>query len=252
MRKKVARVGAILALLALSFGPAGAYSTLRITNFMWGYETVKGVDVWSSGRQLISNGSFAAGAFTWKLDGEVKDTPLYCVDVFHSFYWGQQWQVECIPVPPGPSNPPPYNTLEAGWIYQKYGKIANKQMSAGLQLALWEITHDRSWRNQPTDAQGNVLWWKWDTGFDFSYRGVRTTAVYHNANAILQDLYRNFSEPGVGYSTYYRPSDPSSESYAQGQFGDGDPQIPEPGMLALLGIGLAGAAGAAWRKRARR
>jgi len=30
-----------------------------------------------------------AGAFAWKLDGEVQDSPLYCVDVFHSFYWGQ-------------------------------------------------------------------------------------------------------------------------------------------------------------------
>ena len=249
LSKNTVCAGLLAALLALGAGPSAALSTIEITGFQSGLTTIKGVYVYT-GTGWLNNLTVAAGAFTWNLDQVAKDTPLYCVDVFHSYYWGQTWQANCIPSLPGPTNPLSHNTAEAAWIYQKYGVSASRDTAAGVQLALWEITHDKNWRQQSVDALGAVQWWAAAEGSDFNYRGSKSVAAFIRANAILQDLYQNYRQAEGGVCSYYQPPT-GTDYYAAGHIGDGAPTVPEPGTLALLGIGLCTVAGSAWRRAKR-
>ena len=43
------------------------------------------------------------------------------------------------------------------FIYQKHGVSTSRDMAAGVQLALWEISHDKNGRQQSVDAQGEAV-----------------------------------------------------------------------------------------------
>ena len=235
MKKATYCIVLALGLIALMSGTANAVHSLHIYDWMVGGAGHKiavydGVD-WHTG-------TYGAGAFAWKLDGVVKNTPLYCLDVFHTFNWGNTWDVESIPIPPDPPDPPPFNTAEAAWIYQNYAYTGASNEAQGVQLALWEISHDQQWRSGFGGG-----WWK--TG-SFMRIGSTANLAFQHAHAILQTLY-GLNPSGLGeQAIYYQPYPyDGNEYYGQGQIGD----VPEPGTAILLGAGLISVAGLAWRRR---
>ena len=179
-------------------------------------------------------------------------TPVYCLDVFHSFGWGSSvWEADRLVVPPDPISPPPWNTDHAAWLYNAYAGGAITANEAGaLQIALWEVTHDQSWRSGFSTAT-------WYNTCDFRFVGasVDFAARRTRAGAMLDALNGSILGGGdswvSGYAHYYRPSDfdpdDPEEYHGQGMIGE----IPEPSVLLVLGLGLATAGGLRLRRRRR-
>jgi hypothetical protein len=245
MKKALLVLVGVHVMAALAVGSAQATSsTLNITGWMAGGGGLAISARYGAGPTDVLVGTYGAGSFAWKLDGVQQYTPLYCLDVFHSFHFGNTWEVEKIIVPPDPPNPPPFNTAEASWIYHKYGFTNNGTEAGGVQLALWEIGHEQFWRTDYHDWGGQ--WWKKG---NFKYTGGVGAAPFLHAKSIIDDLYVNFDLDDAGHSIYYQPTPYNGNNYYyQGQLG----AMPEPGVLALLGTGLVSFAGALFRKRPRR
>jgi hypothetical protein len=231
-------------LLLVGVGSAGAqitYHDLTIAGWMVGNKVA-----------YTNYGNFYAGAFTWAWDGGPVNTtsPLYCLDIFHSFSgMPATWQVNRLIVPPDPNFPPPYNTDHASWLYYNYGTLAQLSTvsdkatrAAAVQLALWEVSHDPTWNT----INGNWL----DTG-TFKWTGSSTSAVKMQAGDMLGSLYGVLDPQGRVTSPrplyWYQPKGWPDPLKGQGQVGESP--VPEPGTLILLGLGLAGAGIVSWRKR---
>jgi len=184
-----------------------------------------------------NTGTYGVGSFTWKFNNVVQSCPLYCLDVFHSFQFGQIWEVDVIPIPPDPE--PPYNTAEAAWIYYNHGRHdLDATTGQAVQLALWEVSHEQDWREHYNPSS----WWQTgdNDGGDFAINSV-SAGARTKATDILNDLFA-VEDPEGFSANYYKPV---SADLGQGQIGE----IPEPGILILLGTGLVSVAGATWRRR---
>ena len=236
MKKIILGVFGVLALLALGGETASATTgILQITGWLTSatnahvtvYDPVLGTH----------SGTYGVGSFRWKFNGAVQNCPLYCLDVFHSFSFGQSWEVDVLTIPPDPY--PPYNTDQAAWIYNEYGRHnLTNVMAQGVQLALWEVGHEIDWMEEWSPT----AWWTagdQESG-DFAINSV-SDAAKNQATAILTDLF-NDADPAEYHANYYKPV---AADYGQGQIGE----IPEPGILILLGTGLVSVAGASWRRR---
>lgn len=224
-----------LGLLVLAGSAEAATGLLQITGWLTS-ATQASVSVYDP---IMGNhtGTYGVGAFTWKFNAIQQNSPLYCLDVFHSFTWNNSWLVDVIPVPPDPN--PPHNTDQAAWIYYNYGASNLTGVRAqGVQLALWEVSHEQDWMDHYTAS----TWWQLgdqESG-DFAINSV-SSAARDEATMILADLYGTTNPEQ--YSAYYYK--PVTADTGQGQLG----QIPEPGVLILLGTGLVSAAGATWRRK---
>ena len=212
---------------------------LCITGF-WGSGTSVTIHAYDPHPELgWDHNTYGCGAFTWTLNGQTGGSPLYCLDVWHSFNWGQNWDVDILTIPPDPA--PPYNTHEAAWIYHTYGKTLgahDSRWAQGVQLALWEVCTEVDWRDHWSPTSWHSVGDE-EQG-DLYITSVNATALT-NATTILTAVY---NQDVFGYyAYYYRPSD--TMHFGQGQMGD----VPEPGVLMLLGVGLITAAGIAWRRR---
>ena len=241
-------------LLVVAVGTANAVGTLGLDWLSYGGSAR--VEARYNGSTVFSpNGAVGLGSFhgTYTEDGTSVNTgAIYCVDLFHSFSGTPaSWEVTRRVIPPDPINPPPWNTHEAVWAFHKYnglGWSANGTKAAGLQLALWELTHDQDWRIKYSQS---TQWYDANSNgsSDFYITQVNST-IRDYATNILDDVY-SVPEVGIEYAYYYDPA-PSGNPMAdytgmQGFMGE----VPEPSTFLLMGMGLLAAAGAAYRRRNR-
>ncbi len=237
------------ALMAGPVGTAEASYYLHFTGFLFGTGQSVSVNVEGTNYNNIGLGPVTGWrALTSSPAPSEKiyfDHPLYCLDIYHSFTWGDSWWADPILVPPYPT-PPPHNTAEAAWIYQTYGNGSLSATEAkGVQLALWEVSHEAAWRD--VYQQGNQTW---AAGGDFYVTGGDVAVAKTYATGILDDLVVENPDFLDEHATYWKPVT-VRETGRQGMLGD-TPEIPEPSTLALAGAALLVAAGFGWRRRVRK
>lgn len=198
-----------------------------------GWVSVKFRDVDSSGNPLpyLSSLLCGHGSFRWSLDGVAQTGPLYCLDVYHSFHFGNTWETTPWPIPPGPPNPPPFNTEQAAWVMGMYGHTTDNTRARAVQLALWEISHDQQWATNYTS--GN--WW--ETG-EFRVVSSQYASTLGDATFVLDRAYEAYLAGELSWrGVYYEPMPcPANTVFGQGQLDS--PEIPEPGVVALVSLGL--------------
>lgn len=182
------------------------------------------------------------GSFKWELNGVEQDQALFCLDVYHSFTFGQNWDVTAYPIPPGPPNPPPFNTEQAAWIVGHYGYVADADWARATQLAAWEVSHDQHW------AQ-NFAASTWHATGDFRVAAFHSASVQDKATEILAHAHEQWLLDSLsGHGVYFEP-DPLTANSVYGQGMVTTPEIPEPGVVTLLGLGIAGVGLTALRRR---
>jgi len=194
-----------------------------------------------------SSHSVGYGPMVGNINGVAFNDPLYCLDLYHSFSFGQSWDVQTYIIPPDSPPPPPYNVPFAAWIYNNYGAfdgltdpLSSAAEGRGVQIALWEVTHDGpGWAYQSD----------WDDEGNFEYVSGTTFADSRlHADTILQALQAEIDLGGTfdqdGTVAYYKPT---GSGPGQGQMGRHP--VPEPSVLLVLGMALAGAGGLRLRRR---
>ncbi len=239
-------------LFCLALAPASAdFGTLTLSGWLaYGggtYVNAMYTDVHASPQTI--NGLFGTGSILGHFQNELPAGPLYCLDLFHTFTdVTTNWAVERMVVPPDPPFPPPWNTAEVAYAYHTFKDYSyDAEKAAGLQLALWEISHEQAWRTNFNYS----TWYQYQehSGSEFwATVNQSTGSKGYWASEILQDVYTNFPTSNAGSLYYYQPTlgYPNYEG-AQGFVGD----VPEPGTLMMLGAGLLLGTGFAWRNRRR-
>lgn len=249
---------AVALLMGLSLGTANA--ALGTLTLSW-LSNGGGTTVEAKYTGGTRGGTYGTGAFAGAYEGTGIVGPLYCLDLFHSFYLNQAtagWEVTPEIVPPDPDYPPPWNTREAAWVYNNYGAITTTAKAAGVQLALWEISHEQDWRTNfaattwYVSGQGSG---SHTSDFAAALTDFSVGTKGNWATEILRDLHDNHPTSGItDHATYYNPENKDGvyTDGRQGFLGKYDPKyedVPEPGSVLLLGLTLLGAAGLGWRKR---
>ncbi len=240
--------------LVVTHGPALASGTLTIPGWYDGYSAVSvSLDVDGASHSNVLLGPFRA---TFTPTGGVAETvegPLYCLDIYHSFSWGQTWDVTCYTIPPDTPPAPPYNVEHAAYIYNRFGYDYGTNANArAVQLAMWEVSHE--------GETGGVADWiaqfdagtSWTTG-TFKGSGSTFDTIATRANDYLADLRAHLAavEGGGTFDqgqavVYYEPYDGQP---GQGQMGRA--RVPEPGVLLVLGTTASLFCGAQLRRRRR-
>jgi len=190
-----------------------------------------------------------AGPMSGRIDGQGVDRPFYCLDLFNSFHFNDEWEVETYVIPPETPPPPPYNIEQAAWVYNNYGYTSDRIEGIGVQIALWEITHEGH-----TDGVGDWLAEYvsssdpdgWHSKGDFKYdAGSDYAASLAHADMILGDLKTALEDPGFHQGRAVMYLKPLGDDPGQGQLVG----VPEPSILLILGSGLAGLGALRLRRR---
>lgn len=145
-----------------------------------------------------------------------------CVDLDHRVSWGEQWDVNLVPLPDAGLN----QSGRIAYLYNKYiNSLTTNDDATGLQLAVWDLVVDG----------GNGL----DTG-NFRVRQASAHAVAAGNQFIAESADKSDTATWLV----------SARGTKQNLIGPGCPgnSVPEPGSLALLGTVILPLLGF-WRRR---
>lgn len=233
---------AIIAALATGLGEANA--TYHVA---WN-ATVKGdtnIKVYYNGDEHRTQ----AGAYRLRISDDanlstyVTVNDAFCLDLQHvaNTAW---WDASLHVLPPDYiPDPPPSNVWEAGWLVQNHDWSSSNDYAAGMQLALWELSHEAGFGVGSYD----VTTWYSSGSFTLNTSTASLGARDRATDLLGYVLAAGENPPLDSYVEYYEP-DHSVGDYGQGMLREGSP-IPEPGTMLLLGTALITGAGLAWRRR---
>ncbi len=208
-------------LVVAAIGGANSVSAAQITVTGWAYPNGESVKIQSSNPSQTLNGVGAGGFAT--TDG-TSNFVSWCVDILQNTYFGQS--VNDYTLVSAATLFDAARATALGQLATQYlGSVTNPTTSAAFQLAVWEIVYETG-TNPFSLAGGN-------------FRAFNNAGAIAQANTWLGGL--------SGTSTY------STNVLKSGSRQDllTFTPVPEPSMLALFGIGLAGL-GLAKRKQAKK
>jgi len=191
-----------------------------------------------------------AGAYKLRISEDtnyntyVEQTGFFCLDlqrVANTTYWEANKHV--LPPDYQPQNPPPYNIWESGWLLQTYDWSTSADYGAGMQLALWELSHEADFWGTGYNVS------TWDSHGLFQLYDGYTAGARNRATFLLEKVRAAGENPPVtSYIEYYEPTPLDPAAYGQGMLREGPP-IPEPNTMLLVGTALiAGAGMLRWRR----
>lgn len=210
-------------------------STLTFTgaNTALGVGTINGGSMWMNEDGTNYNAYFVGG-MDINIDGYLRT--VFCMDLFTNIYIGSV-NDSTLTQPDGPL------VQRAAWLLtSEYADLTaphvdatSNQLGAALQLAIWDIIHDSGDGltlgrvqastdvNNPTDAVILLYAQQWIS----QSVGQATTSAL---------VYNNFCTGGV--PAQYCGVESQTLLGLAGN--DGGPSIPEPGTVALVGVGVLG------------
>ena len=177
----------------------------------------------------------------------------YCIDLYHSFYLGDQWSTQLLSISSyageagvGAGNNPGGHAGQIGYLFDKYAAgVSTAIQGAALQIAIWKVDYDNS--------------------NNFSTGSFQFAATPGNAGSIQSQVFAQATADLAGFdgtqtsnnADYFQAvSHPNSrnQDFVGAYYPSISPNtgmVPEPSsiLLVVAGLGTVGVFGARGRRR---
>lgn len=207
------------------------------------YNTVPGIDPIDYDGSSVSKhikGGVLAGAFSMRNDDTGLDFKAFCVDIFNTIttpvgysavtvadYFNGTTQANGTVFDP---NGERYLIGLNNLFNNNYGSLSDNENYAAFQLALWELTHEYN-KEDLNLTTGQFQISGWDAGVVGLAQGM-LEGLYDDPNPESNFDYKIWTSLKSQNLLTWTPCD--------GQCDGGETEVPEPGPLALIGLGLLG------------